>query len=43
MEQRIHDQTHPLIAMGKYRFREISMDDIELNDELGRGGFGKNR
>jgi len=43
MERRIHDQTHPLIAMGKYRFREISMDDIELNDELGRGGFGKNR
>ena len=41
MEKRVHDQTHPLLAMGKTRFAEIPMDDIELDNELGRGGFGK--
>ena len=41
MEKRTHDQTHPLLAMGKCRFPKIPMDDFELNDELGRGGFGK--
>ncbi len=42
MEKRVHDTSHPLIAIGKSHFSEIAMDDIELNDELGRGGFGKN-
>jgi hypothetical protein len=42
MEKREHDQSHPLIVIGKNRFSEIPMNDIELNDELGRGGFGKN-
>ena len=41
MEKRTHDQAHPLLAMGKCRFPEISMDDFIFNDELGRGGFGK--
>jgi len=42
MEKRVHDMPHPFIAIGKSRFAEIPMNDIELNDELGRGGFGKN-
>jgi hypothetical protein len=42
MEKRRHDKTHPLIAIGKSCFPEISINDIKLNDELGRGGFGKN-
>ncbi len=42
MEKREHDKSHPLIAIGKSCFSEISINDIELNDELGRGGFGKN-
>jgi len=42
MENRIHDKSHPLIAIGKSYFSEIPINDIELNDELGRGGFGKN-
>jgi hypothetical protein len=41
MENRIHDKSHPLIAIGKSYFSEIPINDIELNDELGRGGFGK--
>ena len=41
MEQRVHDQTHPLLAIGKNYFTEIPISDIELKDELGRGGFGK--
>ncbi|UJR31530.1 hypothetical protein I4U23_019019 [Adineta vaga] len=40
MEKRLHDQSHPLLAIGKSRFLEIPMNDIELGDELGRGGFG---
>lgn len=43
VELRVHDQTHPLVAIGKDFFMEIPMSDIELKDELGRGGFGKNR
>ena len=41
MDKRQHDQSHPLLAIGKCRFLEIPVDDIELGDELGRGGFGK--
>lgn len=42
MEKRIHDSSHPLIAIGKSYLKEISINDIQLGDELGRGGFGKN-
>jgi hypothetical protein len=41
MEKRLHDKSHPLIVIGKERFTQIPVNDIELNDELGRGGFGK--
>jgi hypothetical protein len=41
MEKHDHDMSHPLIAIGKSFFLEIAINDIELRDELGRGGFGK--
>jgi len=41
MEKREHDKSHPLLAIGKSCFIEIPISDIELSDELGRGGFGK--
>ena len=41
VKKRAHDRLHPLLAMGKSHFLEITVDDIELGDELGRGGFGK--
>ncbi|CAF1133487.1 unnamed protein product [Adineta ricciae] len=40
VKKRAHDRSHPLLAMGKSRFLEIPVDDIELGDEVGRGGFG---
>lgn len=36
-----HDTKHSLIVIGKDRFNQIDIDDIELSDELGRGAFGK--
>ena len=41
VKKRTHDRSHPLLAMDKSRFLEIPVYDIELGDEVGRGGFGK--
>jgi next-to-BRCA1 protein 1 len=35
-----HDTKHSLIVIGKDRFNQIDINDIELGDELGRGAFG---
>ena len=35
-----HDAKHPLIVIGKDRFNQIDVNDIELGEELGRGAFG---
>ncbi len=40
MEKRLHEKSHPLLVIGKERFAQIPMSDIELFDELGRGYFG---
>jgi next-to-BRCA1 protein 1 len=38
---REHDTRHSLVVIGKDRFNQIDVNDIELGDELGRGAFGK--
>lgn len=35
-----HDTKHPLVVVGKDRFNQIDVDDIELGEELGKGAFG---
>ena len=36
-----HDAKHSLVVVGKDRFNQIDVNDIELGEELGRGAFGK--
>jgi len=42
MQLRVHDTKHPLLVIGKNWCPQIPIEDIELGEELGRGGFGKN-
>ena len=35
-----HESSHPLYLVGRRALPQIPVEDIELGDELGRGGFG---
>lgn len=41
MKIRAHHPSHTLLAMSDHRLTEIPLVDIELLEEIGRGGFGK--
>lgn len=41
MDIREHDPSHTLLAVGQARLLEIPVEDVVLNDELGRGAFGE--
>ena len=40
LEKRVHHDAHTLLAMADQRLLEIPIHDIQLYDEIGRGGFG---